>query len=57
VWVTDLVSHETGPVQELMWKRYGDYLTSLNGEDYRDKVFAYVDQEDSPRSVTWQLDL
>jgi len=56
VWITDLVAHETGPVQELMWKRYGDYLTSLNGEDYRDQVFACVDQEDSPRPVTWQLD-
>ena len=57
MWITDLVAHETGPVQELMWKRYGDYLTSLNGEDYRDQVFACVDQEDSPRPVTWQLDL
>ncbi len=24
---------------------------------YRDKVFAYVDKEDSPRPITYQLDL
>ena len=57
VWVTDLVSHETGPVQSLMWKRYGEYLCSVGGESYRDKVFAYIDKEDSPRPVTYQIDL
>jgi tRNA (cmo5U34)-methyltransferase len=57
VWITDLVSHETGPVQTLMWKRYGEYLSSLSGEEYRDKVFAYIDREDSPRPVAYQLDL
>ena len=41
----------------MMWTRYGDYLTSLNGTEYREKVFAYIDREDSPRPVTYQLDL
>ena len=57
VWITDLVAHETPAVQEMMWGRYGEYLTSLQGTEYRDKVFAYIDREDSPRPVTWQLDL
>lgn len=57
VWITDLVSHESGPVQEMMWAGYGEYLTSIGGEAYRDKVFAYIDKEDSPRPVTYQLDL
>jgi tRNA (cmo5U34)-methyltransferase len=57
VWITDLVAHETSSVQEMMWGRYGEYLTSLQGPEYRDKVFAYIDREDSPRPVTWQLDL
>ncbi len=57
VWITDLVSHETGSVQALMWQRYGDYLVDLGGEAYRDKVFSYVAREDSPRPVTYQLDL
>lgn len=57
VWITDLVAHETSPVDSLMWRRYGEYLTSLGGEDYKEKVFAYIDQEDSPRPVTYQLEL
>ncbi|MGI9427504.1 MAG: class I SAM-dependent methyltransferase [Bythopirellula sp.] len=57
VWITDLVTHETTAVQEMMWARYGDYLMSLKDADYRDKVFEYIDREDSPRAVTYQLDL
>lgn len=57
VWITDLVSHETTGVQQMMWTRYGQYLTGLNGDEYRDKVFAYIDREDSPRPVTYQLHL
>jgi len=57
LWVTDLVSHENRAVQELMWKRYGDYLEGTGGEDVRRKVFEYIDKEDSPRPVTFQIDL
>ncbi len=56
-WITDLVSHETSGVHDMMWRRDGDYLCELGGEDYRDKVFEYIDKEDSPRPVTYQLDL
>lgn len=57
VWITDMVAHETKPVHDLMWQRYGDYLASVDGPAYRDKVFAYIDKEDSPRPLTYQLDL
>ena len=57
VWITDLVSHESEPVHCLMWERYGEYLCSMGGADYRTKVFEYIDKEDSPRPVTYQLDL
>lgn len=57
VWITDLVSHETQSVQDMMWQRYGDYLRALGGESHRDKVFDYIDREDSPRPVTYQLEL
>ena len=40
-----------------MWRRYGEYLQATGGEDYRDRVFAYIENEDSPRPVTYQLDL
>lgn len=57
LWITDLVAHESTAVQGLMWQRYGDYLQELGGEHYRDTVFAYIDREDSPRPVTYQLEL
>ncbi len=57
VWITDLVSHETAGVYDMMWNRYGDYLSEVGGSDYRDDVFAYIDKEDSPRPVTYQLEL
>jgi len=56
-WIFDLVTHGHPAIQELMWQRYGDYLTELNGTIYRDKVFAYATHEDSPRSVPYQLNL
>jgi tRNA (cmo5U34)-methyltransferase len=57
LWITDLVAHETASVHEMMWSRYGDYLESIGGVDYRHKVFNYIDIEDSPRPVTYQLEL
>jgi len=41
----------------MMCERYGEYLCSVGGESYRTKVFNYIDKEDSPRPVTYQLDL
>lgn len=57
VWITDLVSHETDAVQSMMWHRYGEYLSAVGGDAYRDSVFDYIDREDSPRPVTYQLEL
>jgi tRNA (cmo5U34)-methyltransferase len=57
VWITDLVAHDIPGVQDLMWRRYGEYLERLGGAAYRDRVFDYVDREDSPRPATYQLEL
>ena len=57
LWITDLVTQESDRIHALMWKRYGEYLVTIGGEKYRDDVMAYIDQEDSPRSATYQLDL
>jgi len=56
-WITDLVTHENEKVHALMWKRYADYLINFGGEEYQKEVFAYIDKEDSPRPVTFQLEL
>ena len=57
VWITDLISHETEAVKSMMWARYGEYLCSVGGEIYKEKVFDYIEKEDSPMPVTYQLDL
>ncbi|MDL2286400.1 class I SAM-dependent methyltransferase [Desulfococcaceae bacterium OttesenSCG-928-F15] len=57
VWISDLVSHDNPEIEKLMRERYGDYLCSLGGPEYRDNVFAYIEKEDSPRSVSYQTDL
>ena len=56
-WITDLVTQESESVHGLMWQRYGDYLIQLGGVDYQKEVFEYINLEDSPRSVTFQLEL
>jgi tRNA (cmo5U34)-methyltransferase len=40
-----------------MWRRYGDYLAQVRNAQYRDEVFAYIEKEDSPRSLLFQIDL
>jgi tRNA (cmo5U34)-methyltransferase len=56
-WIFDLVESSIPPVQALMWRRYGEYLAGFKDEAYRDHVFSYVEKEDTPRSLVFQLDL
>jgi tRNA (cmo5U34)-methyltransferase len=56
-WISDLIQHSTPQIQSLMWTRYGDYLTQLKNETYRDVVFSYIEQEDTPRPLLFQLDM
>lgn len=57
IWIADFVTQENPTIQEIMWNRYGKYLETMGGTNYKEKVFAYIDKEDSPRPVTYQLDL
>jgi tRNA (cmo5U34)-methyltransferase len=57
MWVFDLVESSIPAVQLLMQRQYGDFLTRLKDENYRDHVFAYVEKEDTPRPLLFQLDL
>jgi tRNA (cmo5U34)-methyltransferase len=56
IWISDLVEHSTPALQHLMWQRYGEYLTQLKDEQYREQVFAYIDKEDTPRPLLFQID-
>ena len=58
IWIFDLVIHDHDAIQKLIYDNYyGRYLTGLKDETYRDHVFAYIEHEDTPRSLTYQLDL
>lgn len=56
-WISDIIQHSTPQLQTLMWQRFGAYLAGLKDEAYRDHVFAYVEQEDTPRPLLYQIDL
>ncbi len=57
LWISDMVEHAITPAREVMWQRYGEYLTSLKDDAYRQHVFSYIEKEDTPRPLTYQLDL
>ena len=56
-WIFDMVEHELPAAQSLMWRRFGEYLTAFKGEAYRDHVWAYIEKEDTPSSMIFQLDM
>jgi tRNA (cmo5U34)-methyltransferase len=57
LWVFDLIDSAVPAVRQAMWERYGEFLTRLKDEAYRDEVLAYIEKEDTPRSLPFQLDL
>jgi tRNA (cmo5U34)-methyltransferase len=56
-WIIDLIEQSTPVLQAMMWQRWGSYLSGLQGPEYRDKVYTYVEAEDTPKPLQFQLDL
>lgn len=57
IWIFDLVESSLPAVEGLMRRRYAHHLISLKDEAYRDEVFGYIEKEDTPRPLVYQLDL
>jgi tRNA (cmo5U34)-methyltransferase len=57
LFVADFVAYDDPGIQELMLTRYAEHLEKLGGAEYRDKVLACCEVEDSPRSVKYQFDV
>ena len=58
LWIFDLIHQADSSLQEYIYNDlYGNYLTTLKNEEYRDHVFAYIDKEDTPQSLMYQLNL
>lgn len=56
LWVFDLVEQNSPALQEFMYtERYGDFLVELKDKAYQEHVFAYIEKEDSPRPLLFQL--
>ena len=50
-----MVYHQHQAIHDAMWKRYGKHLESKGGSEYRDKVFDYIEVEDTQRSLSYQM--
>lgn len=57
LWITDLIEHENTNVQKIMWNRYSDYLIESSSIEARDRCFEEIEAEDTPRPLTYQLEL
>ena len=57
IWIFDLVEHTLPEVQRIQWRMYGEYLSRFKDDAYRDHVFAYVEREDTPKPLMFQLNL
>lgn len=56
-WISDLIAHEHPELHHIMRDRYGHYLVNQGGASFRDRVFESIEQEDTPRSVWYQISL
>lgn len=56
-WISDLITHNSVPVNKLFEDKYRVYLEGLDGPAYAQKVFDYIAYEDTPRPISYQLDL
>jgi tRNA (cmo5U34)-methyltransferase len=57
LFVSDLISQEKAALTDYFWEKYADYLTEAGGAEYAQKVLEYSEKEDTPRSMTFQLDM
>lgn len=58
LWVFDLVHQTNSQMQKLIYfDKYGAYLEGLKDANYKDQVFDYIEKEDTPRPLIYQLEL
>ena len=56
-WVFDLVEDQIPAIQDMMWKRYGEYLVDFKDKAFRDQTYGYIIKEDTPRPLLYQIDV
>jgi tRNA (cmo5U34)-methyltransferase len=55
--ISDLVTQDNSTLTKYSWECYEEYLNKIGGNEYSKKVLDYVEKEDSPRSINYQLEL
>jgi tRNA (cmo5U34)-methyltransferase len=57
LWIYDLVEQSIPELNTTMHRLHGDYLAQHYDATFRDTVFGWIEMEDSPRPLMYQLDL
>jgi len=57
IWIADVVFCSNPKLQEMMWEIYASYLTEIGDEEFSRTTLEFIEQEDSPRPLLYQLDL
>ncbi|MDR0409820.1 MAG: class I SAM-dependent methyltransferase, partial [Spirochaetaceae bacterium] len=55
--ISDLITQDNTVLAAYMTDLYEKYLTETGGALYSKKVLDYVEKEDSPRSINYQMDV
>jgi len=56
-FISDLIRQDSEVLNAYFWEKYGDYLESVGGKDFKSTIFDFIETEDTPRSIFYQLDL
>jgi tRNA (cmo5U34)-methyltransferase len=55
--ISDLITQDNSTLTKYSWECYEKYLNKIGGHEYSQKVFDYIEKEDSPRSINYQMEL
>jgi tRNA (cmo5U34)-methyltransferase len=55
--ISDLVTQDTAVLTKYTWECYKNYLNKIVGNEHTKKILTYVEKEDSPRSINYQIGL
>ncbi|MDR2763325.1 MAG: class I SAM-dependent methyltransferase, partial [Planctomycetaceae bacterium] len=55
--ISDLVTQDVELLTQLFQQLYADYLEKVGGEKFKQNVLNYIEKEDTPRSLNYQLEL
>jgi len=57
LWIFDLIDSELPAVREMFAKRYAAHLEYMGGPEYRQEILDYIEKEDTPKPLVYQLEL